>query len=1682
MSENRLSNLIKDLSKAKQQALLIEVLQSDLESLSGQNDDAFKTVCNSSAKVFDVGVKSGKTNVLMVGEAQDQAPLSIFGALLNSLDEEFDDLHKRAILEKLTGFGLSQALGGGVGDAVSESLSVGAEKMMEYLTEWTGSASDFIASAFETGVETAAEQSGDLLETAGETGAEAVTGYFSSDNEMYLSRPARKRLKELAPRLSEQTTSHETLQLALEMLLVSAQGAPKVIVVKDPLQLDEASLALLAMLVSVEKDLRQLNHNEEADQGRAQTAGISVVLTFTGPQPHDSVENNVTEKKLRAISRLRMMASRYSLLERLDSDIPVPAVRASTFVGRESELNSLWKDWNRICTSSGGEGVQTWALIKGEPGTGKTALANRFTQQVHSDTGNPGRFGIPILRMLNQTGHSAQATGLASLKNSIVDELRRLNLIYEENVGWFARTGQKLKEEVETLASESRSDDPEAKKRVRAKLGRMISRLVGVDSAMEVARSAKSWSDQDEIRSMSEQRFGESSQANHKEEQYELLRLALNEIRKLALKCTQEIEGQPTDYSSQLILLIDDLQWVDDFTAEFLLNEWPADLPVYIIATARGSDSFAAAMGSGTYTAMNRNRDQLFAELGLIDAAPLSQNPKDEEETEQKKNKVQRESKAVLSLASQVVLKGMDQPMLANLIYLSYGGVTVEQAEKFAEGIILNLAGENRAEDVITLFAVETLNVISDPQFYRRNPDLPRLIEPMEGPNRYRLRAPENTSLAEALDCIFRSLTETYQTSYLVEAGHGGRRARFNLASYAVLEERLHLIEQYFGENGGTVRYSLLFSALLGSPFHGGLVQHILKDLGQLSPEENPELGPFLEELRKQACGNLEPAQYEILEQAYEIIRRLGESITTVSRYVHQHGLLQHYLRGQLTQLLNGLYPESRDFEVGIRSLVSQVEARGKQWFEEQEVAAPLHRTDDGEIEIEKYRLMVALSGFWYAQMKVRTPEVGEWAKCYALRLGGLASELDKWGRPEEALPLYQEVLSIHRQGHESSPERWADCYATTLNNLALILGTLGRPEESLPLLQEALTILRRGYDSSPECWGENYASSLTNLASTLGKLGRQEESLLLLQEALTIHRRGYESSPERWARVYVCSLNNLAGIFGTLGHLEESLLLLQEALSIHRKGHDSSLERWREDYASSLNNLAFTLDQLGRPEDALPLLQEALSIRRKGHNSSPERWAEGLAISLNNLAGTLDRFGRFEESLLLKRESLSICRHGYESAPGRWEEEYAISLRNLAFTLNQLSRPKEALPLLQEALSVCRHAYESSPKRWSESLATSLNNLAGPLGKLSRMKEALPLLQEALSICRQGHESTPERWIEGLATSLNNLAFTLDQLGRPEESLPLYQEALTIHRESYGSSPERWADGLATSLKNLALNLETLGRGEESLPLYQEALSVCRHAYESSPKRWAERLATSLGNLAATLYKLGRPEEALPLYEEALSFHRQGYDSSVGDGAEDYVTSLNNLALTLDKLGRLEEALPVYQEAVSIHRQVYQLSPERWAAAAARNLNNLAATFYRLGRLEEALPLIQEALSICRQGYDSSPEVWRENYVSSLDNLASTLDKLGRAKEAIRLQEEAQAVRLSHTQLEENLNIYKNSEDKTMSKPDPRIPAMLELAELKFRIDDDGDAIVMISGWEEDRSQTVFISSRTYT
>ena len=77
--------------------------------------------------------------------------------------------------------------------------------------------------------------------------------------------------------------------------------------------------------------------------------------------------------------------------------------------------------------------------------------------------------------MLNQTGHGAQATGLASLKNSVVEELRRLSLLYKENIGWGSRLRQSVAEKSSAAADDFQSDDPEAQKRTLGRVGKLVS-------------------------------------------------------------------------------------------------------------------------------------------------------------------------------------------------------------------------------------------------------------------------------------------------------------------------------------------------------------------------------------------------------------------------------------------------------------------------------------------------------------------------------------------------------------------------------------------------------------------------------------------------------------------------------------------------------------------------------------------------------------------------------------------------------------------------------------------------------------------------------------------------------------------------------------------------------------------------------------------------------------------------------------------------------------------------------------------------------------------------------------------------------------------------------------------------------------------------------------------------------
>jgi len=185
---------------------------------------------------------------------------------------------------------------------------------------------------------------------------------------------------------------------------------PKIIFIKNPHKLDKNSLAILSLLFSFSKDLK--------DEGKH--SGISVIYAYEDKDFQPYEETNYKESK-QLLDEQRLYTQRYSMLERPTSDIPRIAVKSFMFVGRQEELKNLNE---RYFYSKEHKEKATLYTVSGEPGIGKTKLVKKHLEIIRKKEEN-GAKQIQ-LAMLNQVGHSSTNTGLGSLIDSIVAESSRL--------------------------------------------------------------------------------------------------------------------------------------------------------------------------------------------------------------------------------------------------------------------------------------------------------------------------------------------------------------------------------------------------------------------------------------------------------------------------------------------------------------------------------------------------------------------------------------------------------------------------------------------------------------------------------------------------------------------------------------------------------------------------------------------------------------------------------------------------------------------------------------------------------------------------------------------------------------------------------------------------------------------------------------------------------------------------------------------------------------------------------------------------------------------------------------------------------------------------------------------------------------------------------------------------------
>lgn len=215
-------------------------------------------------------------------------------------------------------------------------------------------------------------------------------------------------------------------------------------------------------------------------------------------------------------------------------------------------------------------------------------------------------------------------------------------------------------------------------------------------------------------------------------------------------------------------------------------------------------------------------------------------------------------------------------------------------------------------------------------------------------------------------------------------------------------------------------------------------------------------------------------------------------------------------------------------------------------------------------------------------------------------------------GRYEDAAGSFGEALRVVRAGSRQPLD-----VATALNNLAITLSTLERYDEAEPLYQESLEIHRNAEGEDHP----GYLQSLNNLGMFYYRRGRYDEAELRLREAYEGSRTALGDEHPETANY----LNNLAQVFRDTDRLVDAEAAWGRVLAID----SAALGPDHRILADRLNNLGAVLVLEGKYTAAERHFLEARRIYVA--NLGEDHF---LVATSNNLLGDcLAKEGRFEEA-----------------------------------------------------------------------------------------------------------------------------------------------------------------------------------------------------------------------------------------------------------------------------------------------------------------------------------------------------------------------------------------------------------------------------------------------------------------
>jgi tetratricopeptide (TPR) repeat protein len=191
-----------------------------------------------------------------------------------------------------------------------------------------------------------------------------------------------------------------------------------------------------------------------------------------------------------------------------------------------------------------------------------------------------------------------------------------------------------------------------------------------------------------------------------------------------------------------------------------------------------------------------------------------------------------------------------------------------------------------------------------------------------------------------------------------------------------------------------------------------------------------------------------------------------------------------------------------------------------------------------GTIQQLRFNWPNALKAYREAWHLKRNPE-------YGFQYGHLAQQQNQF---QEAVGVYETVLTLYRELAKANPEAYLPYVATTLNNLALLYSATQRMKAAEEAYREALSTYRELAKANPEAYLPYVATTLNNLAVLYSDTQRMKAAEGAYREALSIRRELAKANPETYLPDVAMTLNNLANLYRATQRLKAAEECCREA------------------------------------------------------------------------------------------------------------------------------------------------------------------------------------------------------------------------------------------------------------------------------------------------------------------------------------------------------------------------------------------------------------------------------------------------------------------------------------------------------------------------------------------------------